>query len=59
MVTRNRLKRRLRELIRTRLLPVELSVDIVIRARPGAYRAAFDELAADIMRVVTVTLRSV
>ena len=58
-VARNRLKRRLRELIRTRLLPVSLSVDIVIRARPDTYHAAFDELAADIMRVTAVTLRSI
>ena len=58
-VARNCLKRRLRELIRTHLLPVSLSVDIVIRARPGAYDAVFDELKADITRVATAGMQSV
>jgi ribonuclease P protein component len=43
-VDRNRLKRRLRELVRTRLLPVLASVDVVIRARPDAYAASFAAL---------------
>jgi ribonuclease P protein component len=47
-VDRNRLKRRLRELVRTRLLPSASSVDVVIRARPDAYVASFDALAGDI-----------
>jgi ribonuclease P protein component len=50
-VDRNRLKRRLRELVRTRLLPAAPSVDVVVRARPDAYRASFDELEADVARV--------
>jgi ribonuclease P protein component len=49
-VDRNRLKRRLRELVRTRLLPVAPSVDVAIRARPDAYAASFDALAADLAR---------
>jgi ribonuclease P protein component len=49
-VDRNRLKRRLRELVRTRLLPVAPSVDVVIRARPDAYGASFDALEADVAR---------
>ncbi len=49
-VDRNRLKRRLRELVRTRLLPVVPPADVVIRARPHAYAAAFDALAADVAR---------
>jgi ribonuclease P protein component len=49
-VDRNRLKRRLRELVRTRLLPAAPSVDVVIRARPDAYAASFRELEADITR---------
>jgi ribonuclease P protein component len=49
-VDRNRLKRRLRELVRTRLLSTIPSVDIVIRARPEAYAVSFDALEADIVR---------
>jgi len=49
-VDRNRLKRRLRELVRTRLLPVAPSVDLVIRARPDAYATSFDALAVDVER---------
>jgi ribonuclease P protein component len=52
-VDRNRLKRRLRELVRTRLLPTAPPIDIVTRARPEAYDAAFDALEADLARVVT------
>lgn len=52
-VSRNRLKRRLRELVRTRLLSVSPSVDIVIRARVEAYDVGFDALTADITRVAT------
>jgi ribonuclease P protein component len=50
-VDRNRLKRQLRELVRTRLLPTAPSADIVIRARPDAYSASFDALEAEIVRV--------
>jgi ribonuclease P protein component len=49
-VARNRLKRRLRELSRVHLLPADLSADVVLRIRPEAYGASFDELAADIAR---------
>ena len=44
-VERNLLKRRLRELARTVILPRMAPVDIVIHARPSAYRLRFDELA--------------
>jgi ribonuclease P protein component len=50
-VDRNRLKRRLRELVRMRLLPTAPSVDVVIRVRHDAYAASFDALAADVARV--------
>ena len=45
-VDRNRLKRRLRELARTRLIPTlgAASVDLVIRVLPPAYDASFDAL---------------
>jgi ribonuclease P protein component len=56
-VARNRLKRRLRELVRVHLLPVSPSADILIRARPEAYEAAFDTLGADIARVATHAAR--
>jgi len=51
-VARNRVKRRLRELSRTRLLPLELMADVVIRIRPEAYRASFPDLASDFDRAV-------
>jgi ribonuclease P protein component len=51
-VARNRIKRRLRELSRTRLLPLELTADVVIRIRPEAYRASFPELVSDFDRAI-------
>jgi ribonuclease P protein component len=57
-VDRNRLKRRLRELSRTRLLPALAPLgaaggggDLVIRARPEAYGASFEGLARQVERV--------
>jgi ribonuclease P protein component len=50
-VDRNRLKRRLRELVRRRLLAelAELpAVDLVIRAKPTTYGCSFASLAAQI-----------
>jgi ribonuclease P protein component len=50
-VDRNRLKRRLRELVRTRLLPAlrtRPAIDLSVRARREAYEAAFDGLRRDI-----------
>jgi ribonuclease P protein component len=43
-VARNRLKRRLRELVRRELLPVLPRRDVVVRATPQAYRAPFETL---------------
>jgi ribonuclease P protein component len=51
-VARNRVKRRLRELSRTRLLPADIPADVVIRIRPEAYGAGFPELAADFDRAM-------
>ena len=51
-VARNRVKRRLRELSRTRLLPTDVAADVVIRIRPEAYRAPFESLATDVDRVI-------
>ena len=50
-VERNRLKRRLRELARTRLLPVLPPVDLVIRTLPEAYGASFAALEREIGKV--------
>lgn len=43
-VERNRVKRRLRELLRVEFLPYLGSVDLVIRAAPAAYEASFEQL---------------
>ncbi len=48
IVARNRLKRRLRELARIRLLPALGQLDLLVRAKPGAYRSTFAELTSDI-----------
>jgi len=50
-VARNRLKRRLRELIRLRLLPTLPPLVLVVRARAEAYGATFEQLARQIERV--------
>jgi ribonuclease P protein component len=50
-VDRNRLKRRLRELVRVDLLGVlrkAPAVDVAIRARADAYRATFAGLRTDV-----------
>ena len=54
-VARNRLKRRLRELARLRLLPALADLppaDVVVRVWPSAYAAGFDALAADVTRAL-------
>ena len=53
-VARNRVKRRLRELARLRLVPALAArspADVVVRATPAAYGASFAELAAELERV--------
>jgi len=54
---RNRLKRRLRELSRLRLLSRQFTADVVIRIRPEAYRASFAELGRDMDRAVNQLMR--
>ena len=53
IVERNLVRRRLRELGRTVLLPglrnLDASVDVLLRARPEAYDATFDELRAQVV----------
>jgi ribonuclease P protein component len=51
IVDRNRVKRRLRELARTRLLPSAGTLDIIVRAKPGAYGTSFSQLAAEVAEI--------
>lgn len=52
-VARNRLKRRLREIVRVDVLPQLPAIDLVIRARPEAYRASMLALREEVMRGAT------
>jgi ribonuclease P protein component len=58
-VDRNRVKRRLRELVRTRLLPTLPPCDVVIRARTEAYDDSFDALARQIERAAREIAREI
>ena len=51
VVDRNKVKRRLRELVRTTLLPDLDRVDVLIRAKPEAYGSTFNELNADLAQI--------
>ena len=51
VVKRNRLRRRLRELARVRLIPKLSGLDLVIRSLPSAYAADFQELAAEVEQI--------
>lgn len=48
VVERNRLRRRLRELARVRLIPFYSEIDVVIRSLPTAYDATFSALTNEI-----------
>lgn len=48
VVERNRLRRRLRELARIRLIPFHSELDVVIRSLPAAYEASFSALTNEI-----------
>lgn len=48
IVQRNRLRRRLRELVRVKMMPSLGKVDLVIRSLPCAYEATFDQLIAEV-----------
>ncbi len=48
VVLRNRLRRRLREWVRRHLLAHLTALDLVVRARPEAYRASAVDLAQDL-----------
>jgi ribonuclease P protein component len=51
IVERNRLRRQLRELARTALLPCLESKDVLIKALPSAYGTAFDILGHEVREV--------
>lgn len=51
-VDRNRLKRRMRELVRQILLPTGGSFDLSIRASPDAYAVTFAALRASVLALV-------
>lgn len=48
-VSRNRLKRRLREIVRTKLLRRLPALDVVVRAKPAAYTATHSVLEAELV----------
>ena len=53
-VARNRVKRRLRELARTSLLPslaTRRAIDVVLRAAPVAYAASYAKLGDEVTRI--------
>ena len=56
IVDRNKLKRRLREIGRKRVLvclrEAGLAADVLVRARTPAYRASYGQLEAEVMAVV-------
>lgn len=51
-VDRNRLKRRLRELIRVEVLPGLAPGDLVFKVLPVAYTRNFDTLRAEVLQAV-------
>lgn len=56
---RNKLKRRLRELIRINVLPNLLPIDMVVYARIEAYDASFMELRQELQEAVHRITRTV
>jgi ribonuclease P protein component len=58
IVERNRLKRRLREILRTRWLPDESRResprDLLVRAKPSAYKSRFEELETELSGMLEV-----
>jgi len=49
-VARNRLRRQLRERVRQHVLAQVTALDLVVKARPEAYRASSGDLAEDLAR---------
>ena len=57
IVERNRVRRRLRELVRLRLLPQTGQVDVLLRAKQAAYKSTFDQLATEVDQITTWVLK--
>jgi ribonuclease P protein component len=55
-VARNRVKRRLRHLVRERLLRLPRSVDVVVRALPAAGEASYADLGRDLDKALDKAL---
>lgn len=53
-VERNRLKRRLREIIRVRVLGTLSPLDAVVKAQRNAYLAPFDVLVAELTKSMAI-----
>jgi len=51
-VSRNRIKRQLREIVRTLILAILPPVDVVIKTYPDAYTAAFSTLADELRQML-------
>ena len=51
-VNRNRLKRRLREIIRQDVLTTDRGLDIIVKAAPGAYGVPFADLRTEVTGVM-------
>lgn len=47
-VNRNRLKRRLREILRTTVLSASRGIDLIVRAAPRAYDLSFDAIRTEV-----------
>jgi ribonuclease P protein component len=52
-VARNRLRRRVREILRRELLRTLPAVDLVVRVKHGAYAARFADLRAELAEATT------
>ena len=53
IVERNRLRRRLREIVRTNLIPEITRMDIVVRSFPSAYEASFAQLKSEVQQLTS------
>ena len=52
IVERNRLRRRLREIVRTRVIPAASKLDIVIRTMPSAYQVSYRDLQVEVESIL-------
>lgn len=52
-VDRNTVKRRLREIVRTHVLPLGIPMDLVIWAQRGAYVLSYERLQQEVVDLLT------